>query len=67
MTIGTFLPLVTAIFAAIEIPIFLNWRASGKISESAFPVMMLASLTLPVALYFILNLVVPDIGAIVLF
>lgn len=67
MTLGTFLPLVTAVIAAIEIPLLLSWRSSGRISESAFPVLMLASLTVPVALYVVFNIIVPDIGAIELF
>lgn len=67
MTIGTFLPLVTAIFALIEIPIFLHWRSTGKITESAFPFMAIATLIVPVALYFAFKLLVPDVGAIELF
>ena len=67
MTIGTFLPLITAIFAAIEIPLFLRWRASGKISESAFPAMAIASLAVPFLLYAIFTYAVPEIGAIELF
>jgi len=67
MTLGLFLPLVLAFFALTEIPIFLHWRAKGTISEGQFPIMALASLTLPVAAYFILNLLVPEWGAIEVF
>ncbi len=67
MTLGLFLPLVLAFFALTEIPLFLKWRSDGRISESAFPFLAIASLTLPVAAYFILNLIVPDWGAIEVF
>ena len=67
MTIGTFLPLITAIFALIEIPIFLHWRSTGKITERAFPVLAMATLIVPVALYGVFNIIVPDVGALELF
>ncbi|XUU61628.1 hypothetical protein ACRAQ6_04985 [Erythrobacter sp. HA6-11] len=67
MTLGLFLPLVLAFFALTEIPLFIRWRSNGTISESAFPILALASLTLPVAAYFVLNLFMPEWGAIELF
>lgn len=67
MNLGLVLPLALAFIALTEIPLFLHWRAKGMISESQFPVLALASLTLPVAAYFILNLFVPEWGAIEVF
>lgn len=67
MTLGIFLPLLLALVALTEVPIFLHWRSKGKISEGAFPVLALSSVSLPFIAYGILNLVVPEWGAIEVF
>lgn len=67
MNLGLFLPLALAFISLTEIPLFLRWRANGMISEGQFPILILASLILPVAAYFILNLFVPEWGAIEVF
>ncbi|NVE95141.1 hypothetical protein [Altererythrobacter lutimaris] len=67
MTLGLFLPLAFGFIALTEIPIFIKLRSTGAISEAAFPFLALASLILPFALYVVLNILVPEWGAIVLF
>ena len=67
MTLGISLPLVLAFFALTEVPIFVHWRRTGKISESAFPVFALASVSLPFIAYVLLNHILPEWGAIEVF
>jgi|GEM_PF-3772655 len=67
MTLGLFLPLLLALVALTEIPLFLRWRAKGIVSESAFPVLAIASVALPFIAYAVLNHVKPELGAIEVF
>ena len=67
MTLGIFLPLVLALMALTEVPIFIHWRRTGKITEGVFPVLALASVSLPFVAYVLLNQIVPEWGAIEVF
>ena len=50
MTLGLFLPLLLALVALTEIPLFLSWRAKGIVSERAFPVLAIASVAFHLSL-----------------
>ncbi|MEP5937907.1 MAG: hypothetical protein ABJ239_06235 [Erythrobacter sp.] len=67
MTLDLFLPLLLAAIALTEVPLFLHWRAKGIVSESAFPILAIASVALPFIAYVVLNLIRPDLGAIEVF
>ena len=80
MTLGVFLPLITALGALLVVPMFV-WqlrRLPGntdpgydEVAVSAkartFKTIIAAELALPVLLYTIFNLILPDEGAMVLF
>ena len=67
MTLATFIIAAGVMTAITEIIFFTRWRDSGRLSESAYPVLLLASIALPIALYVIFTYVVPDLGAMELF
>lgn len=67
MTLGILLPLVCVFAALAELAIFLNWRSSGRISEGVFPLLAIASLLFPIAVYAILKYAIPDVGAMTVF
>ena len=67
MTLGLFLPLLLGLIALTEVPLFLSWRAKGIVSETAFPIMAIASVALPFIAYVVLNLIRPEWGAIEVF
>ena len=67
MTLGAFMVATGIVVAATELVFFTRWRNSGRISESAYPVLLLSSIALPVALFAIFTYVVPDLGAMELF
>ena len=67
MTLATFITAAGVATAITEIMLFTRWRDSGRLSESAYPVLLLASLALPIALYIIFTSIVPDLGAMELF
>ena len=62
MTLGTFLPLAFAFIALVEIPLFLKWRERGMIGSTAAIWMIAFSFSLPIALYLLFALFIPDIG-----
>lgn len=67
MTLVLFVTLAGAIVALVEIVIFTRWRESGRISEGAYPFLVISSAILPVALYAIFTWLVPDLGSMELF
>ena len=67
MTLGLFLVIATAFTALVEIAIFTRMRNNGRLSEAIYPVVIVASLSLPVIVYVIMFHVMPDTGANVLF
>ncbi|SMQ75828.1 hypothetical protein SAMN06297468_2979 [Altererythrobacter xiamenensis] len=67
MTLGLFLVIATAFTALVEIAIFTRMRNNGRLSEAIYPVVIMASLSLPVIVYVIMFHVMPDTGASVLF
>ena len=66
MTHGLFLVIATAFTALVEIAIFTRMRNNGRLSEAIYPVVIMASLSLPVIVYVIMFHVLPDTGARVL-
>lgn len=80
MTLGHFLPMLTAFGALLAVPLFV-WqlrRLPGKTDPGydeaavstkarAFKTIIAAELAVPVLLYIIFNLIVPEEGATVLF
>ena len=80
MTLGVFLPLITALGALLVVPMFV-WQlrrlpgntdpgyeaATVSAKARGFKTIIAAELALPVLLYLILNLILPDEGAMVLF
>ena len=67
MTLGLFLVIATAVTALVEIAIFTRMRNNARLSEAIYPVVIMASLALPVIMYLVMFHVVPDTGATVLF
>ena len=67
MTLGLFLVIATAFTALVEIAIFTRMRNNGRLSEAVYPVVIMASLSLPVIVYAIMFHVMHDTGATVLF
>ena len=67
MTLGLFLVIATAFTALVEIAIFTRMRNNGRLSEAIYPVVIVASLSLPIIVYVIMFHVMPDTGASVLF
>lgn len=67
MTLGLFLVIATAFTALVEIAVFTRMRNNGRLSEAIYPVVIMASLSLPVIVYVIMFHVMPDTGASVLF
>ena len=80
MTLGVFLPLITALGALLVVPMFV-WQlrrlpgntdpgyeaATVSAKARGFKTIIAAELALPVLLYTIFNLILPDEGAMVLF
>ncbi len=80
MTLGVFLPLITAIGALLVVPMFV-WQlrrlpgntdpgydaAAVSAKVRGFKTIIAAELAVPVLLYIVLNLILPDEGAMVLF
>ena len=80
MTLGHFLPLLTAFGALLAVPLFV-WQlrrlpgitdpgydaAAVSTKARAFKTIIAAELAVPVLLYIIFNLIVPEEGAMVLF
>ena len=64
MNLALALTLATAFIALFEIFLFTTWRNSGKVSESAYPFLIIASASLPFVIYLVLTYVLPDVGAI---
>ena len=62
MTIGWFVVLMGTVTAIFELVYFTRMRKAGRLSQSVYPALMLAALVLPVALYAIFFVVVPDLG-----
>ena len=67
MTLATFVTAAGVVTAITEIIFITRWRESGRLSESAYPVLLLASIALPIALYVIFTYIVSDLGAMELF
>ncbi|MEL6529406.1 MAG: hypothetical protein AAFQ27_05555 [Pseudomonadota bacterium] len=63
MTLGTLLPLICIALALTEVPLFLRWYSSGKMSAGAAYTAGALSLALPFIVYVVLTFVVPDLGA----
>lgn len=80
MTIGLFMPLFTAFAALLAVPVFVLQlrRLPGKTDPGydeaavnaktrAYKIIIAAELAVPVLLYIIFNLIVPEVGATVMF
>ena len=63
MTLGLFLVIATAVTALVEILFFTRMRDSGKLGEAIYPVVIMASLALPVIVYVIMFHIIPETGA----
>lgn len=63
MTLATFVTILGAIVAFVEIGLFARWRDEGRISERAFTLVVISSAMLPVALFVIFTWIVPELGA----
>lgn len=67
MILSTFLPLVLAALAIIDLAVIRVMLAKGRIGEQVFHYIALASLSLPFIAYVMLAWIVPEVGAVELF
>ena len=67
MTLALFVTLAGALTALVEIVAFTRMRRRGRLRAGTYPVLVLASLVLPAALWLIFTRIVPELGATVLF
>ncbi len=63
MTLAVFLTLASMVISMGEIIFFRAMRNSGRMAEGAFYLLVLASAALPVLIYVILAVFLPDIGS----
>lgn len=64
MSLGTLLPALLALIALTDLVLFRAMLSRGRIGETAFNLMVLAALSLPVLAYVILNVMLPEWGRI---
>ena len=64
MTLGNFVPLAFLLIAFVEAPLFMGLTSRGVIKPGAMRILILASASLPVLAYVILNYALPEVGAI---
>lgn len=67
MTFGLPIPLFFLNIATVEFAIFRRLQENGTITRQAAKLMMIASVSLPIITYAILNRALPDVGAARLF
>ncbi|QUL37028.1 hypothetical protein [Erythrobacter sp. JK5] len=67
MTYGTFIPLLFGLMALADFPVIVWLRNTNRIAPGPAALLMLCALSLPLIVYVILNVAVPDIGARILY